>query len=301
MTALTGAYLLGVLAGLAFTDARAPARVALALLWPLGPLAFIVVVTILLLASLIAFPIFGAIVIAGALGVAAFAQGGPAQGSPQQRPHVEARFIGNMAYALTDGRTTIFTDFPYQSGYSVYMEYDPRELRSSTPRALALVTHRHGDHWDRPLFEKTTWKVIGPADAVAGVDAARLVRSLPVAPARTTVTFDGVAIEALPTPHAGIGHYSYLVTWHGRRLYFTGDTDDATQLLEMKDVDVAFVSPWLYQRAAKSGRRIDARRIVIYHQTADETVPGCTGPPLPSATARQACSVPKQGETLVLR
>jgi len=171
------------------------------------------------------------------------------------------------------------------------MEYDAREIRSSTPQSIALVTHRHGDHWDRPLFEKTTWKVIGPADAVSGVDPGRVVRSLAVAPARTTVTFEGIAVEALPTPHAGIGHYSYLVTWHGRRLYFTGDTDDAGQLLEMKNLDVAFVSPWLYQRAEKSGRRIDARRIVIYHQTADETVPGCTGD----------CSVPAQGQTLRLR
>lgn len=280
MTMLAGAYVLGVLAGLVFTDARGPARVALALLWPLGPLAFIVVIAILFLASLIAFPIFGAVVLAGLLGAAAvFAQAPPA---------LEARFIGNMAYAISDGRTTLFTDFPYESGYSIYMEYDPREIRSSTQASLSLITHRHGDHWDRPLFEKTTWSVIGPADALTGVDAARVVRSLPVAPARTTVSFDALTIDALPTPHAKIGHYSYLVSWHGRRLYFSGDTDDAEELLAKQNLDVAFVPPWLYQRAQKSGRRIDARRIVIYHQTADEGIAGCTG----------ACSVPRQSETL---
>jgi hypothetical protein len=40
-------------------DARPAARVGLALLWPLGPLAFVVTVTILLAASLIAYPAFG--------------------------------------------------------------------------------------------------------------------------------------------------------------------------------------------------------------------------------------------------
>ena len=62
-------YVVGVAWGLLRTDARPPARLALALLWPLGPLAFVVTLTILLAASLIAFPRFGA----GVLAVAAIA------------------------------------------------------------------------------------------------------------------------------------------------------------------------------------------------------------------------------------
>jgi L-ascorbate metabolism protein UlaG (beta-lactamase superfamily) len=287
MTTVAGVYLLGVAAALVFTDARGLARLALALLWPIGPLAFVVTVSVLLLASLVAFPIIGAIVLASALAAAAFAQA-PAQPSRDARPPLEARFIGNMAYAISDGKTTLFTDFPYQSGYSVYMEYDGAQIRSSTPRTLSLITHRHGDHWDRGLFQKTNWQVMGPLDAVGDVPVSRVVRALPVAPSRSTTTFADLTIDAIPTPHADIGHYSYVVTWHDRRLYFTGDTDDATALLAATSLDVAFVSPWLFQRAKKSGRQIDARRIVIYHQTADETVPGCSG----------ICSVPTQGQAL---
>jgi hypothetical protein len=122
MTALASVYALGVVAGLVLTDARWPARIAFALLWPLGPLAFIVVITILFAASLIAFPIFGAaVILAVLLGAAVFAQ--IPDGSPKGLPHIEARFIGNMAFAIADGQTTLFTDFPYESGYSVYMEY----------------------------------------------------------------------------------------------------------------------------------------------------------------------------------
>ena len=61
-------YVLGVLAGLVFTDARPLARVGLALAWPVAPLAFVVVVSGLLLAALYIFPVFGAVV---AVGIAA--------------------------------------------------------------------------------------------------------------------------------------------------------------------------------------------------------------------------------------
>ncbi len=73
MTAMTWAwvaYAVGVLAGLIMTDGRPMTRVTLALLWPLGPAAFVVVVAILVLASFIAFPIAGLIAVLA--GVAAW-------------------------------------------------------------------------------------------------------------------------------------------------------------------------------------------------------------------------------------
>ena len=57
-------YVLGVLAGLILTDARPLTRVALALAWPIAPLAFVVVVAGLLIAALYIFPAFGAAVVA---------------------------------------------------------------------------------------------------------------------------------------------------------------------------------------------------------------------------------------------
>ena len=59
-------YSLGVLVGLAATDARPVARLGLALLWPIGPAAFVVTLAVLAAASLIAFPIVG-VVVGGAL------------------------------------------------------------------------------------------------------------------------------------------------------------------------------------------------------------------------------------------
>jgi hypothetical protein len=54
-------YLAGVLTGLVTIDARPASRLGLALLWPLGPAAFVVTLAVLLAASVIAFPLLWAV------------------------------------------------------------------------------------------------------------------------------------------------------------------------------------------------------------------------------------------------
>ncbi len=56
MTAALVVYVAGVLLALWRTDAGWPVRLALAILWPIGPLAFVLTVSLLLAASLVAFP-----------------------------------------------------------------------------------------------------------------------------------------------------------------------------------------------------------------------------------------------------
>ena len=53
-------YGVGVVLALWRTDAGWPIRIAMALLWPIGPIAFLVTVLILLGASLVAFPMVAA-------------------------------------------------------------------------------------------------------------------------------------------------------------------------------------------------------------------------------------------------
>ena len=59
-------YVAGVAWGLLKIDAGPATKIALAILWPLGPIAFAVTITILLAASLIAFPLWGAAVMIAA-------------------------------------------------------------------------------------------------------------------------------------------------------------------------------------------------------------------------------------------
>ena len=59
-------YVAGVAWGVLVIDARPAARAGLALLWPLGPLAFAVTVAVLLSASLVASPAIGTVVLLSA-------------------------------------------------------------------------------------------------------------------------------------------------------------------------------------------------------------------------------------------
>jgi L-ascorbate metabolism protein UlaG (beta-lactamase superfamily) len=199
-----------------------------------------------------------------------------------QRPALDVRFIGNMAVSLTDGTVTVITDFPYESGYDGAMTYAASEIRSSTNTTLALITHRHRDHWLAALFTPTAWKVAGPSDVTAGLPADRIV------PLGATTTFGPVTIERVETPHADVGHHSYIVTWHGRRMYFSGDTESPDSLAAAKNLDAAFVSSWLYRSALRRGVRIDAKQIVIYHHHPGERVAKCGS----------GCSVPQQGQRI---
>jgi L-ascorbate metabolism protein UlaG (beta-lactamase superfamily) len=201
--------------------------------------------------------------------------------SAPPEPKLTARFIGNMAFAISDGKTTLYTDFPYESGAFGYMSYDLASLPA--PGSVCLITHGHLDHFDARLFEKMDAKVIAPPDLGATLPAGRVI---PFAP---KIAYADFTVEPVKTPHAKIDHYSYLVTWRGVRLYFTGDTESTDALLAQRNLDAAFVSPWLIREVAKQGARIDARKVVVYHHRADETVP-----------AFQGRIVPKQGDTLTL-
>ena len=61
---IAGIYMAGVLVGLLAAQGGLATRLALALLWPLGPLAFVITVAGLLVVAAIAFPVFG-VVLAG--------------------------------------------------------------------------------------------------------------------------------------------------------------------------------------------------------------------------------------------
>lgn len=66
MGVLSTIYVVGVAIGLFGADARPAVRLALALLWPAGPVAFVATLALLVIAAMIAFPVFGALVLAGA-------------------------------------------------------------------------------------------------------------------------------------------------------------------------------------------------------------------------------------------
>jgi L-ascorbate metabolism protein UlaG (beta-lactamase superfamily) len=191
-------------------------------------------------------------------------------------------FIGNMAFRISDGTNTLFTDFPYTSGAFGYMKYEPSEI-VEVPNAVCLITHAHADHWNADLFQKMKASLIAPPSILKNTSSTKKV------PFADHMKYGNITVDAIRTPH-GAEHYSYIVTWHGVRLFFSGDTEDPSALLQAKNLDVAFISPWLLRTMENSAKTIPSKKVVIYHHDDEEEVP-----------AYQDRLVPKQGDTFALK
>jgi len=200
---------------------------------------------------------------------------------PAPAAGLKATFIGNMAVYITDGRVAMVTDFPYESGYSGYMRWSGDPLPKG-PRPLCLITHSHRDHFLPALAADICGRVLGPRDVVEATRVAALGMD-------PEVRWEGITIRPQATPHGTLEHYSYLVEWNGTRLFFTGDTGDTAALLAARDLDAAFVSPWLLRAVQAVGKRIEARTVIVYPHRDGESVPPF-----------QDRIVPRQGQALAL-
>ena len=216
--------------------------------------------------------IISRVVLAAALFVAS-ASVAPAQ-------TLKFRFIGNAAYEITDGETTLITDFPYKSGALGYMAYSREEIRPRTD-ALCLYTHSHDDHYSGVSLKKIGCTVMGPKN----LTSSRMLPKVPVLPLADEVTFRSLKIVPIATPHAELEHYSYAVTWHGLKLYFTGDTESVRDVSQAEGVDVLFITPWLVKDLLTSKKEPLAGKVVVYHQEPGESAAACS-----------TCTVPSQGE-----
>jgi hypothetical protein len=216
----------------------------------------------------------GAILLAGALSASA----GTAAAAT-----LSARFLGNEAFEISDGKTTLLTDFPYRSGAFGYMEYAPAEVRERKD-SLCLITHAHADHFDAALAAKVGCRVLGPPPVLAGVPEQKAIQET------GTVRFAGLAVTPVRTGHGDAPHFSYLVEWAGLRLYFTGDTEDPAELSRQERLDALFISPWLLAAARTAGQLPPSSLVIVYHHQASEKVADCSG----------SCVVPRPGQTLVI-
>lgn len=184
---------------------------------------------------------------------------------------LEIQFIANMAVRLSDGTTTLVSDFPYRSGYAGYMTWSLEGI-GSLDGGIAFITHEHADHWERGLWEGMQLSVVADPSITAGLDSSR------VRPWGEAIHVGSATIRPIRTAHTE-AHHSYRVSWGGLELYFTGDTESPVELLAQTDLDVAFVSPWLLSAVDRSGGRIDADLIVLYHHTGPGDVSATAGSP----------------------
>lgn len=181
----------------------------------------------------------------------------PSSNSLAQSKQISVRFIGNCGLHLTDGTTNFYIDFPYKSGAHSYMEYDASEVQNIKPNSIFIFTHRHADHYSKKLWKKHRGQKFDPYNTEK---LEQLSKQIPE-----------FSIQSYRTPHKVFGisfkHYSYLITWHGKKIYLSGDTESADTFAKQENLDYAFVPVWLLLDAQDKGvkHRTISRKIYIYH------------------------------------
>lgn len=164
---------------------------------------------------------------------------------------------------MTDGDLNIYTDFPYKSGAYGYMEYDAAELDSIAENSLFIFTHKHADHYSKKNLKKVLKAKKGTK--FGPWNASKLVKH--------AETIPNFSIETFKTKHRlSFNHYSYLITWHGKRIFLSGDTETAETLSKIPNIDLAFVPAWVLSDAHRNNLRIDAQQFAIYHLYPDQKI-----------------------------
>ncbi len=147
--------------------------------------------------------------------------------------------IYHASVMLQAGGKTIHID-PYSEG-----KY------TGLPKAdLVLITHVHGDHNDPKalaIVRQGSTVIYAPANVAKTIDGAKVMAN------GDTVNWGDFKIEAVamynltrgPSPGTffhpkGLGN-GYVISFGGKRFYFSGDTEATPEFRALKNIDVAFV------------------------------------------------------------
>src|SRR5579864_2787062 len=152
---------------------------------------------------------------------------------------------------------------------------------------LILITDIHGDHLDPDLIKaesKAGTEIIAPAAVAKTVTAAKVIGN------GEKTTWGAWTIEAIPMYNTtasrgpapgklfhdkgrGVG---YVVTYGGKRFYFSGDTEAIPEMKALKNIDVAFVCmnlPYTMtpEEAAEAVRAFHPAIVYPYHYQGSDT------------------------------
>jgi len=172
-----------------------------------------------------------------------------------QSKEIKIKFIGNCGMHLTDGSSNIYVDFPYKSGAHHYMEYDKAEIDKVIPNSTFIFTHKHSDHYSRRLLSKMKGKKYGTWNVNKIGEISKSIPDFEITAYRTQHKVFGISFK----------HYSYLMVWHNKRIFFSGDAEKCDTLIQMKNIDYLFAPSWVISNAMNREMKIDAQYINVYH------------------------------------
>jgi L-ascorbate metabolism protein UlaG (beta-lactamase superfamily) len=159
---------------------------------------------------------------------------------------------------------------------------------SGLPQAdLVLITDIHGDHMDPELLKsvkKTDTTIIAPAAVAKTVTEAKVINN------GEKTTWGAWTIEAIPMYNTtasrgpapgklfhdkGRGN-GYVLTYGGKRFYFSGDTEGIPEMRALKNIDVAFICmnlPYTMtpEEAADAVKAFHPKVAIPYHYKGQDT------------------------------
>jgi L-ascorbate metabolism protein UlaG (beta-lactamase superfamily) len=165
-------------------------------------------------------------------------------------------------------------------GKTIYLDPAKPVKFLEDPKAdLILITDIHGDHMDPDSIKdlsKAGTEILAPPAVVQTVTSAQ-----PIANGETK-TWGDWTIEAIPAynlkrgPSPGKLFHDkgrgngYVLTYGGKRFYFSGDTEGVPEMRALKNIDVAFVCmnlPYTMppEEAAEAVKAFHPRVVIPYH------------------------------------
>jgi L-ascorbate metabolism protein UlaG (beta-lactamase superfamily) len=150
---------------------------------------------------------------------------------------------------------------------------------------LILITDIHGDHLDADMIKaesKAGVQIIAPAAVATTVTSAKVIAN------GDKTTWGDWTIEAVPMynlkrgPSEGKLFHDkgrgngYVLTYGGKRFYFSGDTEAIPEMRALKNIDVAFVCmnlPYTMtpEEAADAVKAFHPKVVIPYHYKGQDT------------------------------
>ena len=191
-------------------------------------------------------------------------------------------------FKTKSGKTVTITAIKHAS---LRIEYDGLEIQvdpveglapetdySAFPKAdVILITHEHFDHCDPEAI--SALKKAGTQVFVNPAVKKKLGLGVALENGDSRVIAKGIQLDAVPAYNTSPGHTKfhpqgrdngYVLTLDGLRIYIAGDTEVIPEMVELKNIDVAFLpcnQPYTMtpEQVAKAARIINPKVLFPYH------------------------------------
>src|SRR5262252_11228078 len=171
-------------------------------------------------------------------------------------------------------------------GKVIYLDpAKPVKFSGMAKADLILITDIHGDHMDPDSIKdisKSETEIFAPPAVVQTVTTGKTIAN------GESKTWQGLTIEAIPAYNLkrgpapgklfhdkGRGN-GYVLTYGGKRFYFSGDTEGIPEMRALKNIDVAFVCmnlPYTMtaEEAADAVKAFHPKVAIPYHYKGQDT------------------------------